>query len=146
MESREQQDREEFEHSVSKSVTLDVMQQNMAEDTKIYLALHAPFLITLLWLAKTEWESSFTKKITIGIALVHAITITAYIFDLGDDFAIMTYWSMYIIMPVAIINLKTDRKEKNQDTMYFLFAIIGQPILGFLGIILALVIEPFNPH
>lgn len=120
----------------------------MIEDAGAYLALHAPFLATLAWLARTEWSSRFTKCVTSGVVLIHFITILAYFLKLGDDFAIVTYWSMYFVLPVSLLYLKLIRKprELRRPLPYIPLAVLAVPALGFVGIILALVVSPVDFH
>jgi hypothetical protein len=118
----------------------------MIEDTIVYLILHAPFLLTLIWLSKTELKCMFTKVLIMTLSVIHLITITAYILKLGDDFAILSYWSMYLILPASVIYLKADEPKENIKLRFSLFALLGLPILGFIGILVAITLYSPSPH
>lgn len=111
-----------------------------------YLALHSPFVATLAWLARSEWHARFTRIMCVTIALAHAMTIGAWFLGLDDDFAILFYWSMYFLLPSAILYLKLFSKEPEARRwfMYVLLALIAMPLLGIAGILLAFVADPLD--
>lgn len=118
----------------------------MIEDTQAYLALHAPFIIMMLWIAATEHSSRWLKTTAIVFISVHLITIAAYFANLGDDFAIAAYWSMYLAIPGAVLYFKLISKppELRRPLLYVPLALLVVPVLGFAGIVTALMIAPMD--
>lgn len=116
----------------------------MSNDVKFYLAIHAPFALWMLLLVLTSRTKLWIVSAMIFAAL-HAITISSYFMKLGDDFAILHYWSLYFAMPALVIylNLWSEEPAKRKLKLYIPIA-LAIPLTSIAGIVLALSVTPMD--
>jgi hypothetical protein len=118
----------------------------MSNDVLVYMCLHSPFALTIILLTWQTPRSSLKIFIFISYAFMHLITVFAYLAKAGDDFAIVTYWLMYLICPALIIYFKIIKAEKDKRNYwkYVPLALFALPFFGVVGIVFSFVLSP--PH
>ncbi len=70
------------------------------EDIGIFIILHFPFMVYYGCFTFYKVKFGFKLAVLSIVVVTYCITIIAYFNDLGDDFAIIQYWSLYAITPV----------------------------------------------
>jgi hypothetical protein len=118
----------------------------MWNDTKTYLLLHSPFIITMAWLFLSEFSTRGIKLAGVIFVLIHLVTITAYFLHLGDDFGMGTYFMMYLAIPALVLYFKMMRlpREDQRPGIYIPLAILLIPALGIAGLIIFLTTTPMD--
>lgn len=118
----------------------------MSDDVLAYVALHSPFALLLGWLIASSRGHKANRYVAAGFALVHATTACAYFMKLGDDFAIAVYWLMYPIGSALVLYYKLACAEKSarRPWVWIPISLALVPVLGFCGIVAALLLVPID--
>ena len=103
-----------------------------------FLLLHTPFIGLNLWVVFARRDSPVARFALTILCASYAITIAAFYLNLGDDFAIIHYWTMYLVGPglffwLIIKDSAQSNSNKTWKTIGFTALTFGLGLLGLMG-------------